>query len=53
MLEAVFPCKTVLTVNAMAAKVINPSRSRSTWNSGACTHQDTADNYMKAGILCC
>ena len=47
----VLPCKTMLTVNAMAVKAANPSGSRSTWNPGACTYQDTTGNYGNAGVL--
>jgi len=53
MLEDVLPCKTMLTVNAMAVKAANLSQSSSSWNPGACTYQDTADNYWNAGALCC
>ena len=53
MLEDVLPCKTMLTVNTIAVKAANTSQSGSTWNPGACTYQNTADNYGNAGALCC
>ena len=36
----------------MAIRAANPSWSRRIWNPGACTYQDTADNYGNAGALC-
>jgi len=52
MLEDVPPCKTMLTVNAITVKAANTSQSGSTWNPGACTYQNTTDNYRKAGAFC-
>jgi len=52
MLEDVLPCKTTLTVNAITVKAANTSQSGSTWNPGACTYQNTTDNYRKAGAFC-
>lgn len=48
MLEDVLSCKTSLTVNAIALKAANTK----TWNNGACTYQNTADNYGNTGALC-
>ena len=53
MLEDVLACKTMLTVNVITVKAANPSPFRRPWNPGACTYQDTADNYRNAGALCC
>ena len=53
MLQDVLPCKTMLTVNAIAVKAANTSQSSSTWNPGAYTHQNTADNYGNTSNLCC
>ena len=48
MLEDLLPCKTMHTANATAVKAVNLSWSRGIWNPGACTYQDTTDNYVKA-----
>ena len=52
MLEDVLPCKTILTVNAIAVKAGNMSQSKSTWNPDACTYQNTAENFRNTGALC-
>jgi len=49
----VLPCKTTLTVNAITVKAANTSQAGSAWNPGACTYQNTTDNYRKAGAFCC
>ena len=53
MLEDLLPCKTTLTVNAIALKAANTSQSGSTCSPGACTYQNTADSYGNAGTLGC
>lgn len=53
MLEDVLPCKTMLTINTIAVKAAKTSQLKSTWSLGACTYQNTTDNYQNAGALCC
>ena len=45
--------KAMLTVNSIVVKAANTSQSKSVWNPGACTNQDTADNYENTGGVCC
>ena len=49
MLEDKPLCKMMLTVNTITVKVANKSWSK----TGACTYQDTTDNYRNAGSICC
>ena len=48
MLEDKLLCKTMLTVNTITVKVANKSWCK----TGACTYQDTTDNYGNAGAIC-
>ena len=52
MLEDVLPSKIILTVNAITMKAASTLQSWSTWNPGACTYQNTTDNYRNAGAPC-
>ena len=42
-------CKTMLTVNTITVKVANKSWSK----TGACTYQDTSDDYGNVHALRC
>jgi len=53
MLEDVLPCKTTFTVNAIAVKASNTSKSKGTWSPGVCTYRrNTAVYHRNRGALC-